>query len=179
VNWGHIGSIFRNWYHQKMMFFQILFDYQIFFSLLIKKQPFINFLPKKQRIYDYFSEFASEALHIVIFENFVKSMTSCLSKLKVTPSFCFAFKIHDDVTATNKYHISDIYVLKCWLDLSYNSSVILDFSLFWNCKLQVWCKFKTRKKINDYPWLISHINVTWLFLVLKLDRNWEQCLVWI
>ena len=60
-----------------MMFFQILFDYQISFSLLIKKQPFIIFLPKKQRIYDHFSEFASEALHIVIFENFVKSMTSC------------------------------------------------------------------------------------------------------
>ena len=53
------------------MFFRILFDYQIFFSLLIKKQPFKFFLPKKQRIYNYFYEFASEALHIVIFENFV------------------------------------------------------------------------------------------------------------
>merc|ERR1711997_569714 len=93
-------SIFRNWYHQKMIFFQILFDYQISFSLLIKKQPFIIFLPKKQRIYDYFYEFASEALHIVIFENFVKSITSCLSKLKVTPSFCFAFKIPDNLTAS-------------------------------------------------------------------------------
>jgi hypothetical protein len=101
VDWGHIRSIFRNWYHQKKMFFQILFDYWISFSLLIKKHTFINFLPKKQRSYDYFSEFASEALHIVIFENFVKSMTSCLSKLKVTPSFCFAFKIHDNVTATS------------------------------------------------------------------------------
>ena len=28
-------------------------------------------------------------------------MTSCLSKLKVTPSFCFAFKIPDDPTASN------------------------------------------------------------------------------
>jgi hypothetical protein len=83
-----------------MMFFKNLFDYRISFSLLIKKQPFI-FFPKKQRIYDYFSEFASEALHIVIFENLVKSMTSCLSKLKVTPSFCFPFKIPDDPTATN------------------------------------------------------------------------------
>ena len=36
----------------------------------------------------------------VIFENFVISMTSCLLKLKVTPSFCFAFKIPDDPTAT-------------------------------------------------------------------------------
>ena len=49
-------------------------------------------MPKKQRIYDYFSEFASEALHIVIFEIFIKSMTSCLSKLKVTPCFCFPLK---------------------------------------------------------------------------------------
>ena len=63
------------------------------------------FLPKKQWIYDYFYEFASEALNIVIFENFVKSMKSCLLKLKVTPSFGFAFKIPDDPTTTIKYHI--------------------------------------------------------------------------
>jgi hypothetical protein len=31
-------------------------------------------------------------------------MTSCLSKLKVTPSFWFAFKIPDDMTATNYYY---------------------------------------------------------------------------
>ena len=55
-------------------------------------------------IYDYFSEFASEALHIVIFENFVKSMTPCLSKLKVKPSFCFTFKIPDNVTASRKQY---------------------------------------------------------------------------
>ena len=72
----------------------------------MKKQPFMNVLPKKQTIYDCFSEFTSKALHIVIFENFVKSMTSCLSKLKVTPSFCFAFKIHDDVTTTNNHVFS-------------------------------------------------------------------------
>ena len=60
----------RNWYHQKMMFFQIIWLLN-FLSSLIKKQPFIIFLLIKQRIYDYFSEFASEALHIVIFENFV------------------------------------------------------------------------------------------------------------
>ena len=82
---------------------KIPFRNYLTFSLLINKQPFKKFLPKKQRIYDYISEFASEALHIVIFENFVKSMTSCLSKLKVTPSFCFTFKIPDDPTATNIY----------------------------------------------------------------------------
>ena len=70
--------------------------------------PFIIFLPKKQRIYDYFGihyfyEFASEALHIVIFKFFVKSMPSWLLKLKVMPSFCFPFKIPDSLTATNKH----------------------------------------------------------------------------
>ena len=73
----------------------------------MKKQPFIIFLFKKQRIYHCFYEFASEALHIVIFEKFVKSMTSCLSKLKVTPSFCFPIKIPDGPTATNMYSLTN------------------------------------------------------------------------
>ena len=38
---------------------------------------------------------------MVSFENFVKSMLPNLSELKVTPSFCFAFKIPYDPTATN------------------------------------------------------------------------------
>ena len=40
---------------------------------------------------------------MVSFENFVKSMPCSLSELKVIPSFCFAFKIPDDVTASNMY----------------------------------------------------------------------------
>ena len=40
---------------------------------------------------------------MVSFENFVKSMPPSLSELKVIPSFCFAFKIPDNVTATIKY----------------------------------------------------------------------------
>ena len=36
---------------------------------------------------------------MVSFENFVKSMPPSLSELKVTPSFCFPFKIPDDPTA--------------------------------------------------------------------------------
>ena len=31
---------------------------------------------------------------------------------------------------------SDIYVPKCWVDLIFNTRVILDLFLFWNCKLQ-------------------------------------------
>ena len=38
---------------------------------------------------------------MVSFEIFVKSMTPGLLELKVTPSFCFPFKIPDDSTATN------------------------------------------------------------------------------
>jgi hypothetical protein len=37
---------------------------------------------------------------MVSFEIFVKSMMPGLSELKVTSTFCFSFKIPDDVTAT-------------------------------------------------------------------------------
>ena len=40
---------------------------------------------------------------MVSFEDFEKSMQPSLSESKVTPSFCFSFKIPDDLTATNKY----------------------------------------------------------------------------
>ena len=40
---------------------------------------------------------------MVSFDNFVKSMPPSLSELKVTPSFCFPFKIPDEPTATTQY----------------------------------------------------------------------------
>jgi hypothetical protein len=40
---------------------------------------------------------------MVSFEIFVKALPPSLSELKVIPSFCFAFKIPDDVTASIKY----------------------------------------------------------------------------
>ena len=43
------------------------------------------------------------------FENFVKSMPPSLSELKVTPSFCFAFKIPDNVAASNTYGSLDFF----------------------------------------------------------------------
>ena len=43
---------------------------------------------------------------MVSFENFVKSMLPISSELKVTPSFCFPFKIPDDPTATNIVSLS-------------------------------------------------------------------------
>ena len=39
--------------------------------------------------------------HMVSLENFLKSMPPSLWKLKVTPSFCFPFKIPDNPIATN------------------------------------------------------------------------------
>ena len=38
-------------------------------------------------------------------EIFVKSMMPSLLELKVTPTFCFTFKIPDDMTATNIYYV--------------------------------------------------------------------------
>ena len=40
---------------------------------------------------------------MVSFEIFVKAMPPSLSELKVLPSFCFAFKIPDDVAEPNNY----------------------------------------------------------------------------
>ena len=37
---------------------------------------------------------------MVSFENFVKLVSPSLSELKFTPSFCFALKIPDNVTAS-------------------------------------------------------------------------------
>jgi hypothetical protein len=47
---------------------------------------------------------------MVSFEIFVKSMPPSLLELKVIPSFCFAFKIPDDVTATNMSHFDKLLV---------------------------------------------------------------------
>ena len=51
---------------------------------------------------------------MVSFEIFVKAMPPSLSELKVLPSFCFAFKIPDDVAVTNT-HLLDTqeYKGKC------------------------------------------------------------------
>ena len=49
---------------------------------------------------------------MVSFEIFVKAMPPSLSELKVTPSFCFAFKIPDDVTASSTYIYFLVFKLK-------------------------------------------------------------------
>jgi hypothetical protein len=53
--------------------------------------------------YEIFRKVMAWALHMVSFENFVKSMPPSLSELKVTPSFCYPFKIADNPTASSTY----------------------------------------------------------------------------
>ena len=48
---------------------------------------------------------------MVSFENVVKSMPPSLSELKVLPIFCFAFKMLDNVTASNMYVLYSIIIL--------------------------------------------------------------------
>ena len=43
------------------------------------------------------------ALHMVIFDFFIKAMPPSLSESKVLPSFCFAFKISDNRAASTMY----------------------------------------------------------------------------
>ena len=45
---------------------------------------------------------------MVSFENFVKSMPPSLSELKVTRSFCFPFKIADDLTITSIHYLGTV-----------------------------------------------------------------------
>ena len=60
---------------------------------------------------------------MVSFENFVKSMPPSLSELKVTPSFCFPFKIRDDPTASNKYISCENYLVQKYIKLTFFKAV--------------------------------------------------------
>ena len=51
------------------------------------------------------SQASSQALHVVSFEIFVKSMPLSLLELKVIPNFCITFKIPDDLTATILHYV--------------------------------------------------------------------------
>ena len=53
---------------------------------------------------------------MVSFEIFVKGVPPSLSELKVLPSFCFAFKIPDDVAASTNYileYINNKALIRC------------------------------------------------------------------
>ena len=79
---------------------------------------------------------------MVSFEIFVKSMLPSLSESKVLPSFCFAFKIPDDVAVTNIYYDSKLLVpMVCFAEL-----VPTDLWAFWS----------EQHALNFYPDQTSH-----------------------
>ena len=57
---------------------------------------------------------------MVSFEIFVKAMPPSLSELKVLPSFCFAFKIPDDVAASNLHIMFKYYYVAFLSFLTYD-----------------------------------------------------------
>jgi hypothetical protein len=59
---------------------------------------------------------------MVSFEIFVKAMPPSLTELKVLPSFCFAFKIPDDVAASSVYSLYIVQGQEKSFVLIYNSS---------------------------------------------------------
>ena len=69
---------------------------------------------------------SSYAVHMVSFENFVKLVSPSLSELKVTPSFCFPFKIRDDPTASTK-HIGSLHSV-C-IESEYFQSILRRFEV--------------------------------------------------
>ena len=77
------------------------------------------------------------------FENFVKSMPPSLSEWKVTPSFCFAFKIPDDVTASNIYTVGQAEAA-CRTPLYYVVSMYLYIG-----QKYIWCVSKIVWVITD------------------------------
>ena len=78
----------------------------------MRKCHFWYFLPVIYSFSQKDSNFWTLALHMVSLENFVKSMTHNLLELKITPSFCFANKIPDNVTTTSMYLIP--YTISFW-----------------------------------------------------------------
>ena len=114
-------------------------------------------MPKRQRIYDYFYEVASEALHIVIFENFVKSMTSCLLKLKVTPSFCLLSK-----SLTTRPHLTNIKQFSC-------TAVVHDLARF-ACTYRVHQFHHVKMGFLNWLWYIER-NMK-VFSVKAPPMNW-------
>ena len=66
---------------------------------------------------------------MVSFENFVKSMLPSLSELKVTPSFCFPFKIPDDPTATINY-ICTFYLWPFHRLINYHEMIFVHMLFF-------------------------------------------------
>ena len=72
-------------------------------------------------------------------------MTSCLSELKVTPSFCFPFKIPDDPTATTSHSFA--------MAKYFFQSERFEFSIFCKSKMEnvPFIDFTDNRTVIDRP----------------------------
>ena len=94
-------------------------------------------------------------------------MMSCLFKLKVTASFCFAFKIHEEVTETIKYSLSIFQQCKIILFESLLSSCFIKFWIF--STKNDYFYFKSKKKFPEGTDLLDG----WIFRVDDYQVNNE------
>ena len=108
---------------------------------------------------------ASEALYMVSFQIFVKSMTSCLSYFKITPSFCFPNTISDNVTAPNTYyryvfilHLPNLLFLDDLLTLLLLHELLLLENLLLFLLNLLWLSFSMRISLIFY-WLQGYIYI--------------------
>ena len=108
---------------------------------------------------------------MVSFENFVKSMPPSLSELKVKPSFCFPFKIPDDLTATSTYvqaictqFLKQTNIKRCsCLRLYCTCAYIVEFQDWRICSLEI----KTTSKFG--PIFVSLIFVAFYDFLNTLE----------
>ena len=113
--WHFLAPTWRYVYWRNAMISKNLSHFLVFPLLLQKFQNWPCAVPRSKPRPLYQPAPAGTGTAHAQFWNFVKSMPPSLSELKVTPSFCFAFKIPDDVAASNlNYYLSyDVCAFPC------------------------------------------------------------------
>ena len=114
---------------------------------------------------------------MVSFEIFVKAMPPSLLESKILPSFCFAFKIPDDVAASNvyryliisgtaKWHIDEkIFEAEAGKLIHHPPSAGHRFVTTDQPLLAIWIR---TGKIEGKYWFVGHEDVA------QIGENWQQ-----
>ena len=106
---------------------------------------------------------------MVIFEIFVKSMPPSLSELKVLPSFCFAFKIPDDVTASSMYVCTYIVI--------YNPRLLYIIGLSIDIRYLIFIAEIVRTKICNYR-LLHDLRLNLITAVQNVGKSLSILHTW-
>ena len=96
-------------------------------------------------------------------------MMFCLSKLKATPSFCFAFKIPDVVAASNIY--INFYVAQCRNKVAIKEVCACTF--YYSFKIVIWPIFLSPIKFSEKkgPLVCNRQNYEEVFSNYVLPKN--------